>query len=1050
MSRWSSVAIALALVLAGSSLALAQEQGGSIQGAVRDSSGGVLPGVTVEARTPSAPGINSAVTDHAGVYRFPALPPGAYGITATLAGFKVAKIEDAILVVGKSLTVDFKLEIATVSENVTVTGESPIIDTRQNATFATLQRDTIDRIPRGRDFSSILKQAPGAQDESKSGGIQIDGASGSENRWIVDGMDTTNLRTGVSGKTIQLDFVDEVQVKSSGYNAEFGGSTGGVVSVITKSGGNSLKGSAGSYFSSSTMWGMGDRRPSNRYNPTTTSIAEKSLLSPIVPSATWSPVFDLGGPVMKDKLWYYAGFNFNKQNDNEDITFFGDPARLKRHFETRDYRKYGNYKATAQLSNNVRVTFAGSNQRNEQRGSMPGFEPDNALNLSDGTPSIGMTTSTFDKNADGSINQTAFDNRWIRQGSNDVNDTYAGNVDWVINQNFFVSVQSGLFKTDHTTPEEFRGTAIRHIFSNSNSDATMLAAGMSLVPAQFQFVNNYTDNISTSGTARDKYDREFVNANATLFKSWKGQHTFKVGMRFERFGNDVLTGNTKPNVNLYWGQRYTAGTTGQTMAGAYGYYVVSQQSTLGNVHSDNTSLWVQDGWNVNGRLTLNYGLRAENEYVPSYKVAPDAIDIKFSFKDKIAPRLGFAYDVRGDSRWKAYGSWGVFYENMYLELPRGSFGGDHWINYYWTLNDPDFSKIQCGEGTTGCPGTFIEAVDFRHSSNQIDPLFESYFNRPNMTGIDPNLKPVRGEEFTTGVDHELNATMSLGLRYVHKWLDRTIEDTGIWVNGVEDYLIANPGESLAVSMEPKFPAFQEAKPMRHYDSVELRLNRRMSQNWSGTASYLWSRLYGNYSGLASSDEQGRTSPSVNRYYDNQIMNYDDNAQSVFGVLPTDRPHTFKLTGTYDLRWLTRLSTNIGAYFVAESGTPQTSVMRFTNYPVFPFGRDDLGRSPWLSQTDLALTQEVRVGQHRGMVQLFVDNLFDQMTWLNYFQISSYGPSPYRDSLTLTMPPAVLYAPYNLNNIVSGYTGTMRPNVFYTTPNSFQGRRSLRALFKFQF
>ena len=285
--------------------AAAQEQTGSIQGVVKDSSGAVLPGATVEARSPSAIGASTAVTDSQGVYRFPALPPGTYEVSATLQGFVAAKVADAIVTLGKQLTIDLTLKLAGVTESVTVTAESPLIDVKQNAAFATIQRETIARIPKGRDFSTILKTAPGAQDESKSGGIQVDGASGSENRFIIDGMDTTNLQNGTSGKTMLLDFVQEVQVKSSGYNAEFGGATGGVVSVLTKSGSNSLHGQAGTYYSSSQF--QGARRPFARFNPQTTALTETALFNPDDATRYYSPLGDLGGPIMKDKLWFYGG-----------------------------------------------------------------------------------------------------------------------------------------------------------------------------------------------------------------------------------------------------------------------------------------------------------------------------------------------------------------------------------------------------------------------------------------------------------------------------------------------------------------------------------------------------------------------------------------------------------------------------------------------------------------------------------------------------------------------------------------------------------------------
>jgi len=1052
-------ALALALCLFGwQGTAAAQEQTGGIQGVVKDASGAVLPGVTVEARSPSAVGASTAVTDSNGLYRFPALPPGAYEVTAILQGFQAASAKNAVVELGKNLTIDLTMRLAGVTETVTVAAGAPVVDVKSNATFATMSRETIERIPKGRDFTSILKNAPGAQQEAKSGGTQIDGASGSENRFIIDGLDTTNLQNGTSGKTMLLDFVQEVQVKSSGYNAEFGGATGGVINVLTKSGGNSLHGQVGSYFQNDSMYGK--RRPFARFSPFNANLAETDLLNPDDDWTYYSPLADIGGPVLKDRLWFYGGGAYTRNEFGRDAIFRTDVSKTNRHFDWWSKSQYLNYNVTSQLTNSIRLKAAGSNQRNSNRGTAPGLQPDNGPLIPansvypNGVASMGITTATFDANPDGTLNQAGYDARWNKQGGDSLNDTYSANLDWVARPTFFVNVSAGRYFADNTTPEEFRGNAIRHVYSGSPSDTFMTQQGFPTVPAQFQQPSGFSDNISSSGTVRNQYTRNFVNGNLTWFTSMAGQHTFKTGARFERFGNDVLIGNAEPVVTITWGQPYID-QAGATHKGTYGYYTVNQTGTIGKVHSDNWAIWLQDSWDVSSRLTLNLGVRAENEFVPSYKDQeqfPDALDIKFGFKDKIAPRLGFAYDVKGDGRTKAYGSYGLFYDITKLELPRGSFGGDHWVDYIWLLDTPDYTTINCGEGTTGCPGRFIEFKDFRHSSNQVDPGFEAYFNRPGMTGIDPNLKPVKSGELTGGVEHELNPTLSVGVRYVHKWLVRTIEDVGIFFQGQEIYLISNPGEGLAVSMEPSVPDLITPKPVRDYDGIELRFNKRYSNHWTGNASYLYSRLYGNYSGLASSDENGRVSPNVNRYFDNTIMNYDSQGKSVLGRLQTDRPHTFKLSGAYDFKW----GTILGANWIMESGTPQSTVFRFSGFPVFPNGRGDLGRTPWLSQLDMNIMQEFKlIGSSRIALAVNIDNVLDQDTWTNYFLTTTQGPSPYRDSLTVANPPALsLYGPnvtpYNLQALIAGYTGTMRTNPFFTTPNNFQGRREIRFQAKITF
>ena len=245
---------------------------------------------------------------------------------------------------GKLLTIDLTLTVGGVSETVQVTGEAPLIDVKQNAGFATIQKDTIDRIPKGRDFQSVLKTAPGTQDESRSGGIQVDGASGSENRFVVDGMDTTSLQNGTSGKTMLLDFIQEVQVKSSGYNAEFGGATGGVVSAITKSGTNQIRGSAGTYYNSSKFYG--EKRKFNRFDPFNSNLTNLNYQVPDETWTYWSPLADIGGPIFKDKLWYYAGYGYTNNGYDEDVTFYSDPNRVKRNFTRYSKANYLNYNVT--------------------------------------------------------------------------------------------------------------------------------------------------------------------------------------------------------------------------------------------------------------------------------------------------------------------------------------------------------------------------------------------------------------------------------------------------------------------------------------------------------------------------------------------------------------------------------------------------------------------------------------------------------------------------------------------------------------------------------
>src|SRR5215210_1131049 len=249
----------------------AQEQRGTIEGTIKDTSGAVLPGVTVEARSDNG-AVLTTTTNAEGVYRFPSLAPGMYALKVTLQGFNRGRNESVHIGLGQVKKVDFSLAPAGVTESVQVTAETPLVDVRQSARQTNIRAEQVELLPKGRDFTTLVTQAPGANNEAKLGGLSIDGASAGENRYIIDGIETTNLQTGTSGKNVIADFVEEIQVKSSGYTAEFGGATGGVINVITKSGTNDFHGNVGLQYQGSRL--SGGSSPTLRLGLTDSTKAE--------------------------------------------------------------------------------------------------------------------------------------------------------------------------------------------------------------------------------------------------------------------------------------------------------------------------------------------------------------------------------------------------------------------------------------------------------------------------------------------------------------------------------------------------------------------------------------------------------------------------------------------------------------------------------------------------------------------------------------------------------------------------------------------------------
>jgi hypothetical protein len=432
---------------------------------------------------------------------------------------------------------------------------------------------------------------------------------------------------------------------------------------------------------------------------------------------------------------------------------------------------------------------------------------------------------------------------------------------------------------------------------------------------------------------------------------------------------------------------------------------------------------------------MNIGIRTERERVPAFRtdLGGAKYPIDFSFGEKLAPRLGFAYDLRGDGRSKLYGSWGYFYDLMKLEMPRGAFGGDKWLQRYYTLDTANWDTI----GVNGnFPGTFIEQIDFRHTGSQ--PGDCATPANPNANCIDPDLNPSRQQEFTIGFDHELGARTSVGVRYVHKQIDYTIDDVGIIVPGVgEVYYYANPGYGLAeYTIGREYPAQPKAK--RDYDGVEFRFQRRLTDGFLVNASYLYSRLYGNFSGLASSDENGRSSPNVNRFFDGIYMSYDQFGNPTYGRLGTDRPNQFKVQAVYDFKF----GTTIGFNQYIASGTPISRQVSNFGLPFFYLGRGSEGRTPALWQSDLYLQHELRFGGQRLQVSANILNLFDSDIVTDIFN------AELRQNVSIDDD--VFFQPGGFDTqAIIAQQSRLRDDRFLKS-SAFQGRRAIRLGVKFTF
>ncbi len=303
-------AVSLAWLFLTSGAVLAQTTG-SLAGRALDESGGVLPGVAVEARSPSLQGSRQATTDGAGRYRLTVLPPGLYTVVFNLPGFALESKSGVTISLGNETSLDALLRPSATAE-VVVTGEAPVVDTTSTTLGNNLTSRTIETLPTGRNYSSVVQVVPGTSSDAdpknqQQATITVYGSSGAENAFYIDGVNTTGVEYGFQGKELNYEFIQEINVKTGGYEAEFGRSTGAIINVITKSGSNELHGDAFGYLDVNGL--RASARPVVSTGGTVEGFRKEDYGA------------DLGGFLWKDRIWFFAAYD-RVHNTTDNV--FGD------------------------------------------------------------------------------------------------------------------------------------------------------------------------------------------------------------------------------------------------------------------------------------------------------------------------------------------------------------------------------------------------------------------------------------------------------------------------------------------------------------------------------------------------------------------------------------------------------------------------------------------------------------------------------------------------------------------------------------------------------
>jgi len=1023
------VVFTLAVVLSLFASASAQTSTtGSIDGTVTDVNGASVPGVTVTA-TRQGGRSAVAVSNDEGIYRLPQLEPGRYVVTVEAAkGFARFEQTDVEVSLGRTSNVTVSLRPQGATEVVEVTASSgAAIDVTANTTGTNVSTEQFSNFPTQRTVQSLYSIAPtvsrsGLRDASgRDRDPSVAGSSGPENNYILDGVTVSDPAFGGSGANLPFEFVQEVEVKTGAYGAEFGKATGGIFNVITKSGTNEIRGDAFVYFT-----------------PTSFVREVKAEAIPFTGSAAngFNEVdagFDIGGPIMKDKLWFFGAFNPQRRRN-----FFLAQTTLN-NVQNKITTPFYAGKITWQPSQNHVFNFSTFGDFTKQEGFLFG-----GSGYGQNDASFRGTTETGGSNYALRLNSTftpsfigEFSGGFHFQRANTLPDPSVADTE-LVTDNFAILRSGGVLPVVGTNVAAATGgiflsfvngtggsvtrNFVRQgfgLFSEQDRDRYEGAARLQNIWGNHTFKygfelnqNRYRINTRSTGPTRD-----FGATDSGVFDGFRVTNSFAICQ-----GNTTTATITCPNATIQGRAQalVTAGAFGtqytNTAFGAVSLATVVNPILIANTysvrdfrltthgeftHTNTESFYVQDDWKASKNIQFNLGLRWD--YQQTYGSDTKYFSLN-NFVDNAQPRLGFIWDFTGEGRGKIFANFAKFVETpIPLDLNVRAGGDSQQIDFNIRVN------------RVNAPAGSVAVTDFGNLGG-------------DRTPIDVGLKPQTVNEWTAGIEYSPFKDFALGMRGIYRAQRDVIED-GSFDDG-DHYFIFNPGrrgngettEDIACTT-PGIGCFGRAR--RYYRALEFTATKRFTNNWQLISSYVYSSLIGNYEGLFRNDN-GQSDPNITSLFDLVSL-----LANTYGRLPNDRPHQFKVDGTYRTPFKLLLSTS----FRAQSGIPFDQLIPhpvYGNNEGFAVPRGTAinpvtgrNRTPTTWNMDIGAYYPIQVGENR--------QLRFQLDWFNV----TNSQRAIRQDTT-----------FRLNSGASGIPAVDNP--FYGQGTIFQFPSALRLGIKFQF
>jgi len=1023
---WSLLAITCICLM--SSLATAQDvqTKGTIGGTVTDATGAAIPGakVTITGQT----GERTETTNDSGIFKVDNLTPGSYAVKVEQTGFKSAVANNVTVNVGRESTLNLKLETGEITATVDVTATAGGIDQQNTSTGQNLNDQLFQNIPVQRGVSSLFYLSPGATDSINGGrdNPSIAGGSALDNLYVADGVNITNSAFGgvgtfsrsygALGTGINTSFIKEVQVKTGGFEPQYGQSEGGIINIITQSGGNAYHGAIYGFAKPSSFEATRLQADDLRVNKQGKLLHEEN----------YDVGGDLGGyvPGLKNRLFFFGSFNPTIRREvvqgvsanAADVTAGNGSVVNSGLFNQRGTfaRRYRTYNYAGKLdwviNSNNQVTF--SIFGDPTKTNLSSFA---ALNIDNttGDSVLDYGTRNWAVRYNGSLSPTWTLNSSFSQGRSNFNETGFANLNLIqirtpidpVRGNY-VAEGRGFFEPTESTNWKW----------DANTAKIWNRWGQHTVGLGYTFQRSlYSGSRERSGP---RYAIPSANVIGTPAADL-GIPAFAAGQQFNvhfRLRSQAATCTLCPLFNV---RGNLVPVSLQVYRGEFG---PPDFDTKGNYNAG----YVQDTWRVNKYVTALLGLRMEQERVIGSPNSVTGNRYAYSFTDQWSPRLGVAVDPSGKGNMKVYYNFGRFFEFLPLDAAERSLSQE--LDFTGARFAPAFTVNGAGQRIVtldafGSPIPIIDAAHLLSGAAAAGGLTNGItVSASDLSAITAGTKLGFQDEHIIGAEFQLPHNFVLSVRYQYRNLKRIVEDMAVLspeaanAGVTQTYFIGNPSTTLdaATNLVPfAFPIGGTApagctsgfetevddpvtgapisnvcfgqkginpltgasiniadgipdgflNPVRKYKAFELELNKRFSDGWQILSNFRVASLRGNYEGHLRNDN-GQTDPGISSLFDFTAGDFNLlGDQFQVGPLNTDRRFISNIYGNYSFskdrsrfggRFLNGL--NLGAGLHMESGIP---ISEYLPHPVYlnageiPVGgRGKLGRTPFFSQLDL--------------------------------------------------------------------------------------------------